>query len=137
MTPDYLLYLLIYQAQYTIHRARHNELQKIGITPEESGILFAIHYINAIGSKTTPGEISQRIFREPHSVSALINRMEKRGLVRKARDLDKKTMVRVITTEKGQQAYEQSTKRENSLFNVLTIPRGAPAIRFMLRKVTD
>ncbi len=122
MDSDYLLYLLIYEAQYAMYRARRNELQEIGITPEESGVLFAIHFINTIGSETTPGEISRRIFREPHSVSSLINRMENKGLVRKAKDMDKKTMVRVLVTEEGQQAYEQSTKREtiHSIMSLLS-----------------
>jgi len=38
--------------------------------------------------------------------------MEKEGLIRKVKDLDRKNLIRVVVTEKGQRAYEQSTKRE-------------------------
>jgi DNA-binding MarR family transcriptional regulator len=39
--------------------------------------------------------------------------MEKKGLVRKVKDLEKKNQVRVAMTEKGQQACEQASKRES------------------------
>ncbi len=68
--------------------------------------------VNAIGRQATPAEISRWLLREPHSTSGLINRMEKEGLVRKVKDLERKNMVRVAITEKGQQLYNQSTKRE-------------------------
>jgi len=37
-------------------------------------------------------------------MSGLINRMEKQGLVKRAKDLERKNMVRVTLTEKGEQA---------------------------------
>jgi len=39
--------------------------------------------------------------------------MEKQGLVRRVRDLDRKNQVRIVITEKGQQAYNQSTRRKS------------------------
>ena len=39
--------------------------------------------------------------------------MEKQGLVRKVKDLDRKNLVRVVLTEKGREAYYHSTKRES------------------------
>jgi DNA-binding MarR family transcriptional regulator len=45
--------------------------------------------------------------REPHTITKLLHRMEKVGLVTKTNDLEKKNMVGVSITEKGQQAYEQ------------------------------
>ena len=42
-----------------------------------------------------------------------VGRMEKKGLVTKAKDLEKKNLVRLAITEKGQQAYEQAMKRES------------------------
>jgi len=80
------------------------------ITPEQAAILFIVQ---AIGEKATPAEISRWLFREPHSVSGLLARMEKQGLVRKVKDLERKNLVRVVITEEGQKAYQQSTKRES------------------------
>jgi len=57
-------------------RARQKELDQFDISVIEVGVLVVIQ---AIGEKATPSEISRRIFREPHTVSALLNRMEKGG----------------------------------------------------------
>jgi DNA-binding MarR family transcriptional regulator len=39
--------------------------------------------------------------------------MEKEGLVRKTKDLERKNLIRVSLTEKGQQAYYQSSRLES------------------------
>jgi DNA-binding MarR family transcriptional regulator len=39
--------------------------------------------------------------------------MERKGLVKRAKDLEKKNLVRIALTEKGQRVYAQSTKRES------------------------
>ncbi len=107
---DYNLWVLLHQTTDAALRARQKELDQSGISVIEVRVLVVIQ---AIGEKTTPSEISRRIFREPHSVSALLNRMEKRGLVRKTQDLHRKNLVRVSITEKGQQAYHKSTRRKS------------------------
>lgn len=105
---DQDLWLLLTHARYSIFRAREKELQRYGISPEQAGLLFAVQ---AMGNKATPGALSRHLLRQPHTVSALIDRMAKRGLIRKVNDFDHKNWVRVEITEKGQKAYEQSTKR--------------------------
>ena len=75
--------------------------------------ISVLSIIQAIGNKATPAEISRRLFREPHSVSGLINRMEKQGLVRKTNDLDRKNLVRVVLTDKGKLLYERSAVRKS------------------------
>jgi len=113
---DYNLWVLLYQTTDAVLRARQKELNQYSISVIEVGVLVVIQ---AIGEKATPSEISRRIFREPHSVSALLNRMEKRGLVRKTQDLDRKNLVRVSITEKGQQAYDKSTRRK-SIYKIIS-----------------
>ena len=46
-------------------------------------------------------------------MSEILNRMEKQGLVRKAKNLDRKNLVRVELAEKGIGAYNQSSRRES------------------------
>jgi DNA-binding MarR family transcriptional regulator len=110
MDKDYNLWVLLHQTTDAALRARQKELDQSDISVIEVGVLVVTQ---AIGEKATPSEISRRIFREPHTVSALLNRMEKRGLVRKTQDLDRKNLVRVSITEKGQQAYDKSTRRKS------------------------
>ena len=53
------------------------------------------------------------MFREHHTVSALLSRMEKKGLIIKTKNLDKQNHWRVSLTKKGQETYGQSLKRES------------------------
>lgn len=105
---DYNIWVLMRQTRDAMTRARERELEKAGISSIQAAVLFTIQ---AIGPESTPAEISRRLVREPHSVSGLLSRMEKQGLIKRVRDLPKRNMVRVVMTAKGQRAYEQSTQR--------------------------
>jgi len=105
---DQDLWLLLTHARYAVFRAREKELQRYGVSPEQVGLLFVVQ---ALGNKATPAALSRYILRQPHTVSALVDRMARRGLVKKVKDLDRKNLVRVVMTEKGQRTYELSTKR--------------------------
>jgi MarR family transcriptional regulator, organic hydroperoxide resistance regulator len=105
---DQDLWLLLTHTRYAIFRAREKELQRYGVSPEQVGLLFVVQ---ALGNKATPAALSRHILRQPHTVSALVDRMAKRGLVKKVKDLDRKNLVRVVMTEKGQKTYDLSTKR--------------------------
>ena len=105
---DHDMWMLLTHTRYAIYRSREKELQRYGVSPEQVGVLFIVQ---ALGNRATPSEISRYIMRQPHTVSALIERMEEKGFVKKIHDLDKKNLVRVSMTEKGQKMYETSTKR--------------------------
>ena len=106
---DYNLWVLLRQTRDAIIKARARELQQYGISSIQAAVLFTIQ---AIGDSATPAEISRRLIREPHSVSELLSRMEREGLIKRVKDLPRKNQVRVLITDKGRQAYEQSTERE-------------------------
>jgi DNA-binding MarR family transcriptional regulator len=105
----YNLWWLLNQVSHVLHRARDKDLRQYGVSSMEVAVMFIIQ---ANGKNATISEISRWMARESHSVSELVIRMEKKGLVRKVKDLDKKNQVRVALTEKGQQAYNISFKRE-------------------------
>jgi DNA-binding MarR family transcriptional regulator len=107
---DYELWVLLHQTKDAIEVAREKELRPYGISLIQSAVLFVVQ---AIGYRATPAEISRWLLRWHHSVSGLLNRMEKGGLVKRVKDLDKKNLVRVAITEKGREAYYQSSKRES------------------------
>lgn len=98
-SQDYNLWVLLHQARDVIYKAKEKELRQYGLSPIKAAVLFVI---KAIGDKATPAEIARWVFREPNSITELINRMAGKGLVRKTRDPDKKNLVRVTLTEKGQ-----------------------------------
>ena len=105
---EYRLCLMLDQAQAAIFSAREKELAKYGISPMKALVLFAV---KNIGSEATPAEIARWILRKSHTVSGLLERMEKDGLITKNKSLPKKNMVRVTITPKGQKALTQAMKR--------------------------
>ena len=110
------LWALLGQARRAMLKVRRQELRQYNISVSKSTLLFVIQLI---GDKATPAQISRRIFLESHSVSELLSRMEKEGLLRKVKDLDKKNQVRVVLTEKGREIYHQTRKLE-SIRNIMS-----------------
>lgn len=97
----YELWWLISQAQGALEKLRARELRRHGITPWQASILFLV---GVLGNEATPVNMSRFIQHKPHSVSELLTRMAKQGLIRKVRDLSRKNQVRVELTEKGEEA---------------------------------
>jgi DNA-binding MarR family transcriptional regulator len=106
----YELWMLLQQANNTICEARENELRGYGITAMQAAVLSIVE---AIGDEVTPAQISRWILRKPHSVSGILQRMEKAGLVKKTKDLSRRNSVRVTMTDKGRQALSQSMKKDS------------------------
>lgn len=102
---SYELWVLLHQACDAVARARDNELREVGISWIQAAVLFIV---KAVKAPATPAEISRWLFREPHSVSGLLNRMQKQGLLKKVKDLKRKNLIRVTLTEKGEEAYQRS-----------------------------
>lgn len=106
---EFNLWVMLEQAQSAVFAAREKELAQYGISPMKAAVLFIV---KNIGSEATPAEIARWILRKSHTVSGLLDRMEKDGLITKAKNLPKKNLVRVTITPKGQKALHQATKRE-------------------------
>jgi DNA-binding MarR family transcriptional regulator len=64
--------------------------------------------IGLIGRDATPAKIARWMFREPHSISEILERMGKKGLLKKVKDLGRKNQVRIEITEKGYDVYRRS-----------------------------
>lgn len=106
----YDLWVLLADTKEAILKSRQRELIRHDITATQAAILFIIQ---AIGDQATPSEISRQIFRKPSTVTEILNRMEKQGLVTKVKDLNRKNLVRVVLTDKGREAYHLSSQRKS------------------------
>ena len=129
------LWVLLHQAKDAVYKSREKELSQYGISTMEAAVLFVIQ---ALGDKATPAEISRWIFREHHTVTALLRRMEKKGLITKAKDPARKNIWRIGLTEKGQKTYRQSIKREsiNAVMSHLS-EKECQQLTLYLKKVRD
>jgi DNA-binding MarR family transcriptional regulator len=132
---DFNVWSLIVQTRDIIFKARDDELSKYGITAVEVRVLFLI---KQIGEKTTPAMLSRGMLREHNTVTALLTRMQNKGLITKNKDPEKKNTWRIGLTEKGEEAYNNSTKRE-SLHEIFTTLSDVEKEQLMtyLRKLSD
>ena len=101
------LWVLLGQARMSMLKVRRKELPQLKISISKGFILTGLQFI---GDKATPAQISRWLFQEPHSISELLSTMEKEGLVRKVRDLDRRDQLRVVLTEKGREICHQLLK---------------------------
>lgn len=132
---DFIIWALLNQTKDTLFKVRGNELNQYGISATESQVLFTI---NDLGGKTTPAAISRRVYREHNTVTALLSRMEKKGLISKVRDRERKNIWRVDMTEKGKEVFRQSIKMD-SIRRVISILSDIEQKRLetYLRKIRD
>jgi DNA-binding MarR family transcriptional regulator len=107
--PIYKLWVLLAQTRRALLKLRQRELGLYGISSKHSALMFTVE---AIADKATIAEISRWLFLEPHGVSELVTRMERKGLVKRAKDLGNKKLVRVILTKKGCEICNKTRKLE-------------------------
>ena len=85
-----------------LQRAWGMELGQIGLTVPQALVLTMVA---GTTEPITPMKLSKLLHREPHTISALLSRMEVQGLVKKERNLERGNWVRVTLTKKGKEAY--------------------------------
>ena len=105
---DYILAMLLRQASDAMLRARQAELLNIRVSTIEAATLLAIQ---SLGERAMPSRISEWILRRPNSTSALLQRMEKDGLIERAYDLERKNLVRMALTDYGREVIEKVALR--------------------------
>lgn len=83
-------------------------LGKLGLTSEQFGVLIAIHPNNS--ARVT--DIAYQVTRSVNSVSMIVDRMVKAGLVRRVRDKKDRRTVNVYLTEKAKSVLGQAIQLE-------------------------
>jgi MarR family multiple antibiotic resistance transcriptional regulator len=116
---DELLWGRLFLATTLVQRAREVELSRVNMSLAQAMVLYALKLSS---EPLTPSKLARMLCREPHSMSALIDRMEKQGLVEKKHDLSTKNLVRVVVTAKGEKAFQRqrSAKLVSNITSILT-----------------
>ncbi len=91
-----------------ISKAREDELQEFGVSSDMSAMMFTIALL---GKQAIPANIAKNLLLEAHSVSQLVSRMERKGLVHKTRDLERKNLVHIELTEAGWDLFRKTGRR--------------------------
>jgi DNA-binding MarR family transcriptional regulator len=106
---EYDLWILLSRVYHLIAMLRKLELSKYDILPVQSYILFVI---KALGNETTPSNISEYVYQQRSSISDILNRMVKQGLIRKINKASGNKRVIVNLTSKGEKALKLSQNRK-------------------------
>jgi DNA-binding MarR family transcriptional regulator len=93
----YNLWLLLSQTRSAIFKVRHKKVGQY-LPPNQAAALVSIWEREG---RITPLELSRRLFLEPNTVSEIISRMQKKGLVSKEKERQQGNVVRISITEKG------------------------------------
>ena len=91
---------------------------KYGITNEQSGVLAAIKSRGPLRIS----DLSSILERSPNSISMLVDRMVKGGLVKRTRDKKDRRMVFVTMTDKGRQAIDPAVPEGWQLIHKVLSP---------------
>ncbi len=108
----YQLYLLLWRTMLLVVKARSLELKQCRLSTAESGVLNMVH---DMGNKATATELSRHLMREPHSLWMLLERMEKKGLVKRKKGQGVGNKRFVSLTNKGIDAYKKAQQFDSIL----------------------
>ena len=103
-----MVWLLCHQCHNLVTRCEEVVSYGKEITPEQHNVLMAIKYAN---DPVKPTDVARWLDRRIHSISLIIDRMQKRGLVKRISDLPDRRSVRLVMTKKGERILDQATVR--------------------------
>jgi DNA-binding MarR family transcriptional regulator len=126
------LWRQVYQTYTLLKQCEDQIFEEFGLTTEQYAVLVAIDYF---GGPTKITDIAHWLERSTNSISMLVDRMVKVGLVKRARERGDRRIVRVLKTSKGEAALKPanvasleviqkilsplSYEDRNTLFNLL------------------
>jgi len=100
------VWLLLHQTYNVVLKSEDQVFSKYGLTTEQHAVLLAIKYID---DPVMPTKVARWLERNPNSVSMIVDRMVKVGLVRRIRDLPDRRSVRLVISSKGKEILDPAT----------------------------
>ena len=101
-------------------KVKHSQVDKFGLTATEFHLLLVV---DQLGDGATPAELSRVLVRKPSSTTTLLNRMTKRGLVRRVdHPYNVGNVKKVVMTKKGRGAFELARKEDVTLKIMQAMP---------------
>ena len=116
------LWLLLHRVRDILFLCEDSLFGQYGLTTEQLGLLAAV---KTLGGSPRPTDLAERLERSPNSISMLVDRMVKAGLVKRTRDRKDRRTVFVSATSKGEKAVG------------LALPAGWELIQKLLSPLSD
>ncbi|MGA8849554.1 MAG: MarR family winged helix-turn-helix transcriptional regulator [Dehalococcoidia bacterium] len=98
--------ILLHRVRDELMRYEDQIFTAYGITTEQYSVLGALKYL---GGSVRVTDLALALERTPNSVSMIVDRMVKVGLVKRARDRRDRRVVYVTATSKGESAFKLAT----------------------------
>ena len=108
---EHTLITQLLQVAELFDKIRERELLPQNLSATAADILFLV---DAMGQNIIPAKISRMILRETHSITALLVRMETNGLIKRAKDMERRSCIRITLTVKGENTLKQAMKKEGT-----------------------
>ena len=105
--PQLAVWMLLHQTYNSILKCEEELFAEIDLTSRQHTILMAIKYVDG---PATPTQIADWVDRNLNTVTLIVDRMAKNGLVKRARDMEDRRSFRLILTAKGEEYLNRSTK---------------------------
>ena len=103
LTENQKSWMRVQTMNAVLERARNLELAKVGLNMPQTEVLYCLKVSE---EPMTPMKLARMMHKQPHTVSALVHRMETQGLVSTKKDMKRKNWVRVSLTKKGEEALK-------------------------------
>jgi DNA-binding MarR family transcriptional regulator len=111
-----IFWVVFHQTHDLIIKYEDNAFGSEEITREQFLILWMMKFMDVDGkSPVTITDLTSSLIRNVNSISAIVDRMEKRGLIKKIRDLPDRRAIRLTMTEKGIQVYKSALKQDKQI----------------------
>ena len=111
------LWALLHLVRDVIAKSHQNQLRETGISIVQAGVL---HFVKSAERPVTPADISRCLFREQNTIFTLVKQMEKKGLLTKTKDMERKNMARIVLTEKGEEAHRQAMGQRQVIADIMS-----------------
>jgi len=102
----------LFRTSGALYRLREMELARVGLSLMQAAVLY---FLSISPEPLTPMKISRLLHRQPHTTSALLLSMERRGFINRTRDMERKNLVRVSLTEKGEAAFQRQLRGRTAM----------------------
>lgn len=99
------LWLLLHRVRDALFLCEDSVFNEYGLTTEQFTLLAAV---KGSGGSLRPSDLASYMERSPNSVSMLVDRMVKAGLVKRTRNRKDRRVVNVTLTGKAEKAVEQA-----------------------------
>ncbi len=116
---EYQVWTIFRNTSHLISIAQNRDLisKDTGVTTRQIAML---HVINRLGDEATPVAIARKQGRARTTISNILIRLERMGLLTKTKDLQRSNLIRVALTDRGKEVLEK-TERQESIHRIMSV----------------